>query len=147
MASIQWTDAEGAASLSNDLPAELPGSRLQNFRPRRPHIGDVDHALGDRVRYAFTFGEQPGCTFELQHLPAAKMALMDRLARHVAGGGVVQVTTDDSADRVYPTCQLAEGAEPPEPVLSDSVHLEYTMSFALVDVRGAAATPMLCVYE
>jgi len=135
---------DGAArTLSNGRPA--PADRFSGWAPRSRPIGPRSHAMADGALHAFVFRWDYGATFELRGIPAAQMATMERLVRHLATGGTIVVNTGDIASRSY-TVGLAPGAEPPDPALSDARQLTYTMSFAVIN-RAASPGPMLCIYK
>lgn len=132
-----------ARTLSNGRAA--PMDRFANWAPRSRPIGPRAHAMADGALHAFVFRWDYGATFELRGIPAAQMATMERLVRHLAVGGTATVNTGDVANRSY-TVGLAPGAEPPDPTLSDPRRLEYSMQFSVIN-RAADPGPMLCIYK
>lgn len=142
VATITWTDGGGAASLSNGLP--VPASRFSNWNPSSPVIGDQAEALGTGTLYMFSFRNDYLVTFDLKQIPRSSLATMLRLQRHLMGGGTVSVNTGDAASHVYATCCLQKGANP-EPKMSDTKNVEYSMTFALRNIAGSPVD-MLCAY-
>lgn len=143
MASIQWTDATGAAELTHAHDGTV-GSRFRSWTPVARAHGVKAHEMESRTRHAFIFGQVYGARFAFDAIPHTNMALMDRLVRHLDGGGTVTVVTDDASSRTY-TCCLAPEADLPDPELSDAVLLHYTMAFDLVNV-AASPSAMIVTY-
>ena len=139
--SISWTDAIGAASLTNGKP--VPGDRFSNWTPRNTPIGDAQNALGTGARFMFAFRTDYTASFELRGIPTTDQSLALRLIAHLEGGGSCSVATGDGAARTYGTCTLAPGARP-ELTMSDPVFIEYTLALELLN---SAAAAMLCIYE
>lgn len=142
MASLQWTDALGAASLTNLKPA--PGDRFAGWEPFILPIGPRRHTLGTGTLQRFVFRDDYGARFELTQIPNTEVALMLRLQQHLLSGGTVVVTCADADLNEYEDCELAPGAEP-EVVLTDRGLLEYAFRVALVS-RAVPPVPMLCRY-
>lgn len=139
--SIDWTDETGAASLTNGK--SRPGDRFSNWNPRSVPFGvSVNTLAGDLI--VFEDREDHSASFEIPGIPYASLDLMLRLQNHLEGGGTVQVTTGDSASRVYPTCSLAPGADVSID-LTDKVTVEYTVAFNLLNVAGSRVQ-MLAIY-
>lgn len=141
MAAIAWTDAIGAASLTNGVP--VPGDRFRTWLPVSRPVGAIATSLGTGQRYMFAFRTDRMAGFTLAEIPMASLALVVRLIAHLEGGGTVSVTTGDNASRVYATCGLAEGAEP-QLTQQDATNLTYALSLTLVNL--GSTDPMLCDY-
>lgn len=138
--SISWTDATGAASLTNGKP--VPGDRFGNWTPRNPPVNDAENSLADGVLHTFEFRVDYTAAFELRGIPNTSQDLALRLMLHLERGGAVSVATGDAAARTYGSCKLAPGTKP-EFTLSDPVYIEYTLSLVLLNT---AAASMLCIY-
>lgn len=138
--SISWTDATGAASLTNGKP--VPGDRFSNWTPRNTPVGDAQHSLGTGARYMFAFRTDYTASLELRGIPNSNQSLVLRLIAHLEGGGSCSVATGDAAARTYGTCTLAPGTKP-EITLSDPAFIEYTLSLVLLNT---VAGSMLCIY-
>jgi hypothetical protein len=137
--SLQWTDASGAATLTNGKPA--PGDRFTAWTPFTAPIGPRYAALGTGVLFSWAHRIDYGASFQLVEIPRTSLDLVMRLVRHLIAGGVVTVNTGDSAARVY-----SAGLRPEtEPRLerSDRQNIEYTLSLELINRTGA---DMLCTY-
>jgi hypothetical protein len=131
---IDFTDATGAASLSNTRP--VPLDRFANWTPRSVPIGPSETALGTGQKYAFVFRDDHMASFEIRGIPNTQMAIMLRLERHLEAGGQVSVTTGDALGSVYATCCLAPDQHP-SITLSDSQNLEYAFQVSLLNVAGS----------
>ncbi|HWL41021.1 MAG TPA: hypothetical protein VNO75_12370 [Gemmatimonadaceae bacterium] len=142
MANIAFTDAIGAATLTNGKPA--PGDRFSSWNPSSPPVGVDEEAVGTGLLHTFTFRDDYLVSFELKQIPRTEQAIMLRLQRHLRKGGLVAVNTQDAANRSYPTCCLVKGTNP-EPKLADTKNIEYSMAFML---RNVAAVPadFICIY-
>ena len=147
MASIAFTDGTGAATLDNGLTAIAGGvgSRFRGWTSLPRVVGPRRYALGSGVPAVFRFRTDYLATFELPHIPQAQVTVLDRLMAHLASGGTCSVATGDDAARTYPTCALAEGAEP-EKRLSDPQDLRWSLVLTLVNVAGSPV-PMTCLYS
>lgn len=141
MASISWTDDEGVALLTNGVPA--PGDRFRGWLPMSRPVGAMDTSLGTGRRYMFAFRYDRMASFTLEQIPMAELDLVVRLISHLESGGTCTVTTGDTANRVYLTCGLAEGAEP-QLTQQDAANLTYALSLTLVNLGNT--DPMLCDY-
>lgn len=141
MASIDWTDSTGAASLTNGHTGRL--ARFQGWTPLPATIADDAEALTG-TRYAFVFAQCYDATFRLELIPDASVPTVARLIRHLLNAGTVSVTTGDTAARVYATCQAPIDA-PPVLEMTDRALREWTLTLTL---RNTAAAPgeMLCTY-
>ena len=138
--SISFTDAIGAATLSNGRA--VPMDRFANWLPSSTVIGPKENALGTGELFTFAFRTDYAASFEIRDIPNSQMSIMLRLQRHLSGGGAVSVATGDSAARVYANCKLAPGAEA-KIALANPQELLYTFSVALLNLAGA---DMLCTY-
>lgn len=138
--SITWTDATGAATLTNGKP--VPADRFSGWTPDVPLVKAESRALATGQPYPFLFRTDNVASFALAQIPNTKQDLAIRLIAHLGGGGVVTVNTGDVALRSYTSCYLAAGAVP-RLALTDPRTLEYTLSLTLLNTAGA---PMLCVY-
>ena len=143
MASIAWTDAQGAATLTNGKSGAA--SRFAQWTPVDGFDGDARQGPGMNAPAAFVLREHVGARFALPFVPAGSLGLVVRLKRHLErGGGSCVVTTDDAASRVYPTCFLYP-ASTVTWELTDPAEQEFTVSLTVAD-RQASPSPMLCVY-
>lgn len=140
MASISF----GGQTLTN-AHAGTPGSRFTSWAPVSRVVGPKHALLATGARRAWAFRTEHGATFTFAEIPNAQLATMAALALHLDGGGTVEVVTDDADARIYPTCGLMEGADPPVIELTDSRLLFYSMALSLVRLDGVAE-PMLAVY-
>ncbi len=141
-ASLQFTDADGSAAITNGKSG--PGARFSGWTPIPVTFGDSEDGLGDGVLYTFTFGDRMDARFALTQIPNDQQPLLERLRRHLTAGGIVHVITGDVADREYTTCQMVKGA-PPELEMTDRQLLEWTVTLTLRNV-APDPQPMLCVY-
>jgi hypothetical protein len=142
MASIAFTDGDGAATLQNGVPN--PGNRFRGWTPRTMPVGAAETSLGTGARFMFAFRTDHTATFTMTEIPMASLATALRLMAWLLGGGTCAVTTGDNASRVYPTCGLAEGTAP-ELVQQDAANLTYALTLTLVNLAGTP-TAMLCDY-
>jgi hypothetical protein len=141
VASISWTDATGAATLSNGKP--VPGDRFAAWTPDNVPIADTENALADGALHVFEFRSDYIASFEIRGIPNTEQSLALRLMQHLRRGGSCSVATGDASARTYGTCKLAPGTDP-KLVLSDTDFIEYTLSLVLLNT-GAAS--MLCIYS
>jgi hypothetical protein len=143
-ASLQFTDAQGSAAITNEKPGR--GARFAGWTPLGPPAAELATELATPgVVHGFVFGERYEATFRLEYIPNPQVPLIVRLARHLKSGGTVHVITDDAAGREYPTCQMVESA-PPTYEKADRALQEWTLT---VTLRNVAPVPeeMLCLYE
>lgn len=140
MASIQFTDATGSATLTNSKPS--PANRFTGWTPSQPPYGPAGFAVGTGLRYMFHIRTDNKVSFELVGIPRSSMSVMLRLQRHLLFGGTVTVNTQDTSNRSY-TCGLGEDGEV-SIELSDTNLLEYTMRFS--GLLNTASTQMICLY-
>jgi hypothetical protein len=139
---IDWTDAVGAASLSNGKA--VPMDRFSSWTPGSEPIGPVEHAVGTGQRYVFPFRTDHTASFEIREIPNTSMALMLRLKEHLLRGGQCSVTTGDTLSSVYATCSLAPDTRP-SIAMTDARELLYTFAVVLLNVAGSPVR-MICVY-
>lgn len=127
--SIAWTDATGAATLTNGLPN--PGWRLGNWTPRDESIGPTAIQLGTGRIYGAKFRRDGLVAFEMRNIPGSNLPLMLRLKLHLMKGGTVTLTTDNElASRWATAATLAPGTVP-SVQFADDVMLEYTLAVSL----------------
>lgn len=140
MASIDFTDSTGAATLESPMPS--PGDRFANWTPFPVPVADRKWGLGNAQPHQFAYRTDYRASFEIRNLDAEDMPVVDRLIRHLSDGGQVTVNTDDVNAAVY-TCYLAEDTVP-ELSFADADLIEYTLALVLTNT---AAQPMLCQYR
>lgn len=145
MASITFTDATGTATLDNGMTgvAAGVGSRFSGWTSYGKPIGPARNALGTGTLYRFTFRIDYSAKFEMQQIPNANVAVLDRLILHLLSGGIITVTTGDGAAHTYNNCCLAPGAEPEKRMMDPR---EITWALGLVVINLSAA-PMTCLYS
>lgn len=145
MASIQFTDAAGTATVTNGLDAIATGvaSRFASWVPFQRAIGPVATSLGTGARSMFRFRTDYGASFRVTEIPVARLPEVLRLMAHLEAGGTCLVFTDDAFGRAYGNCCLAPNAEP-SLELVDTTDLTYALSLALLNLD---AEPMLCDYS
>lgn len=142
MASIDFTDSTGAASLTNGKSGGP--ARFSNWVPSQMPVGPKAASLGTGQVYRWTHRTDYAARFELRHIPNTSLAVALRLIAHLEAGGTVTVVTGDSASNSYANCTLAPDADLSNALqLSNPPMLEYTLSLAVVNLSGA---PMLCTY-
>lgn len=139
MASIAFTDATGAATLTNGAPAPL--DRFSGWTPDLDDIGPTDAALGTGLTFHWSHRVDYLASLELPLLQVSTLAVALRLKRHLLTGGACTVTTGDSASNVY-TCRLAPGSVP-EIEYRDRQLVEYAFK---VKLKNAAQAPLICLY-
>lgn len=146
MASITFTDGTGTATLDNGLTASAGGvgSRFAEWVPFTRRVGERATALGTGASYAFTFRIDYGASFTMRDLPNTAQSVALRLVRHLEGGGVCTVTTDDAAARTYANCSIDPEGGSPSLAFQDAQYLTYSLSVTLVNLSGA---DMLCQYS
>lgn len=142
MASVTWTDAVGAASLSPNVGAVASASRFNGWRPFPAVTGPMHYRLGSGAPMREILRRESRATFVIPRVAPDAVALAHRLVEHLEGGGTVTVNTTDLAARTY-TCTLCEGGEAsidgPDPV-----ELWYSVRLTL---RSTAAGIMECIYR
>lgn len=142
-ASIAFTDAAGAATLTNGNAT--PGDRLAGWTPGDADEGERAVGLGTGATHAFPLRTLEAASFTLEDIPAASLGIALRLKRHLLNGGVCTVATGDSAGHTYPGCGLAPDTTP-EIRQTDRVECRYAMTLALANL-AAPTTPMLADYS
>lgn len=147
--SITFTDAIGAASLTNEKPA--PGDRFSGWHPiTRPGGGEGVNRQSDQLLVMMRVRDDYMCRFELRGIPSTRTGgvaptdLADRLIYHLMNGGTCVVNTGDAQANSYATCSLRKGFVPTL-TLTDEALLEYTLTLELVNVAGSPAR-MVCRY-
>lgn len=140
MASVTFTDATGAATLSNGWPA--PANRFANWTPDAVPVGPRAVALGTGLTSQFQFRVDYLAAFEIDKLVSTDLSVAQRLKLHLLGGGQCTVATEDVSSNSY-TCVLAPGTVP-EITFSDRKRLRYSMRLA---VKNTSAAHLLCQYE
>jgi hypothetical protein len=142
MATITFTDAQGAATLSNGLTG--PASRFSEWTPDVDRIGDRRVSLGTGVTHEFLYRQDFVATFAIDHLPLTALPTAARFKAHAMRGETFSVNTQDMANRAY-LCRLRPATEP-EITMTDRTLLEYRLS---VEVISADAPPVLleCRYR
>lgn len=136
--SIAFNDGS-AATLTNGK--NLYGDRFRNWVPMPAPEASRVVCLGTGLVAEWRFRTDYGAAFELPYIPADSLDVVDRLIRHLYGGGSCTVTTGDSASHVY-TCTLFPGSTPAL-ALEDRVLMEYTLSLKL---RNSGNAVMECLY-
>lgn len=138
--SITWTDAGGAATLTNGKP--VPADRFTGWTPGSPVVKAEAASLATGQPFPFVFRNDYTATFALDKIPNTSQATVLRLIRWLESGGVVTVNTGDAASRTYASCYLPVGVRPGF-ALSNPRFLEYTLTLTLANIAGA---DMLCAY-
>jgi hypothetical protein len=145
-AKIDFTDATGAASLTNGKP--VPGDRFANWTPSITPIGDAAARLSDGAVTMFRTRTDYGASFELPMIPStgasSALTVAMRLVAHLMSGGQCSVTTGDAASSVYATCGLKPGTVP-SLGMTDKRTIEYTLSVSLINLAGSPVA-MVCRY-
>ena len=146
-AHINWVDGIGSAQLDNGMTAIAGGygSQFVGWKSESKPVGPITNALGTGAAAAFIFRTDYVATFELQEIPNANVALLDRLVAFLLSGGVVSVTCGDSTGAVFATCCLAEGAKPAKKMF-DKNAITWALSVTLVNIAVSPA-PMTCIYN
>lgn len=142
---ISFVDGVGAAQLDNGLTGVAGGvaSRFATWTPDQKPIGPRRSALGTGAPYVFPFRTDYMATFELRYIPAANMAIVQRLIAWLRLGNTCSVTTGDSSAHVYGNCALADGADV-QLRQQDPVEQTWALTLTLVNLDAA---PMLCLYS
>jgi hypothetical protein len=146
-AHINFTDSGGAAQLDNGMTGVAGGygSQFVGWSSKPNPVGPIKSALGTGAAAAFIFRTDYTATFELQEIPNANVAILDRLIAWLLSGGTVSVTCGDSTSAVYATCCLAEGMKP-EKRMFDRNNLTWALKLTLVNIAGSPV-PMTCIYN
>jgi hypothetical protein len=144
MASISFTDAIGAAVLSNGLPA--PADRFAEWLPLYERVGPQRVAGGTGDSYHFPLRHDYGARFVLPQVPAASLDVAVRLKAYLESvdAARISVATGDSSNRTYATCTLWPGSTV-ELVLVDPAEQRYDVRLSVLD-RQTTPGPMRCVY-
>ncbi len=110
MASIEWSDELGFASLDNGLPD--PGSRFMGWEVLTDPIVRKREGLGTGIPYAYRFRSDYGAKFSLREIPdtAARQVVLARLRRHLKEAGTVTINTGDVEGRIF-DCYLYPGGD------------------------------------
>jgi hypothetical protein len=149
MANIQFTDAIGAATLSNQKPS--PADRFSSWVPATIPYGESTTRQSDHATSMFVFGTDYGASFELTKIPVKTIGgvraidIAVRLIAWLLLGGTCTVNTGDADGNSYATCGIKPGTTPTL-MLADKKNLEYTLSLSLINLAGAPV-PMLCHYR
>lgn len=145
MGFVSFTDSIGAAQLDNGMTAIAGGvgSRFRNWISRTIPIGVEGTSLGTGARSTFVFRTDYMASFQMQDIPNANVAKLDRLIAFLLKGGLVNVDTGDSGGNAYASCCLAEGTTP-EKTLFNGNDITWQLSVTLVNLSAA---PMTCLYS
>jgi hypothetical protein len=149
VASIVFTDAVGAATLTNGKNA--PADRFSNWVTDSQPIGESAARQSDGAITMFRFRDEFGARFSLARIPVVTtggVRLVDvaaRLVYHLLNGGTCAVNTADAETNSYATCGLKPGTTP-SLELADPQNLEYTLTLALINLAGSPAR-MVCHYR
>ena len=143
---ITFTDGVGSAQLDNGMTAIAAGvgSRFVGWKSESKPVGDMTNALGTGAAAAFIFRTDYIATFEMQEIPNANVAILDRLVAWLLSGGTVSVTCGDTTSAVYATCCLAEGTKPQKKMF-DKNAITWALSLTLVNI-AVSPSPMTCIY-
>jgi len=143
---LNFTDGIGAAQLDNGMTGVAGGygSHFVNWTSETTPSGDAKYALATGQRVMFTFRTDYTAEFELQEIPNANTAILDRLIAWLLSGGQVSVTCGDSTSAVYATCGLAEGSTP-QKKLFDNINMTWSVKMKLVNLAGSPV-PMTALY-
>lgn len=144
---ITFTDAIGSAQLDNGMTAIAAGtgSRFAGWTSESKPIGPMKAALGTGAAAAFIFRTDYIATFEMQEIPNANVAILDRLMAWLLAGGTVSVTCGDTTGAVYATCCLAEGTKPAKRMF-DKASITWALKLTLVNI-AVSPVPMTCIYS
>lgn len=138
-AQIAFTDATGAATLSNGL--EAPFDRFGAWTPDVVEIGKKRAGAGSGVSSLYRFRTDFVVSLRVEYLPASMLAIAHRLKQHLISGGTCTVDTGDIAAHSY-TCMIQPGTVPTIE-LADRQYFEYALTLQL---RNQAAAPLICEY-
>lgn len=146
-ASISFTDAIGAAVLTNGKP--MPGGRFSAWTPNTVAVGDAAELQSTGARVMFKIRDDYTASFELRGIPcdstSGLLDIADRLTNWLESGGTCAVATGDAVGSTYATCGIAKGAKPTLK-MSDPKNIEYTLTLALVNLAGTPVR-MVCRYK
>jgi len=146
--SISFTDAFGAATLTNQKP--FPADRFGAWEPHTVPIGTAVARQSDGAISMFIYRTDYGASFELRAIPSLEIAgvsmnqIADRLVAWLLQGGTCSISTGDADSNVYPTCGLKVGSSP-SCRLADPQMLEYTLGLEVVNL-AASPVQMVCRY-
>lgn len=140
MASIDYSDDDGATSFSNGLPA--PADRFNGWTPLSPVVGAEAEALGTGEGFIFEFRADYGVSFTITEIAQDNAAAALRLIRHLNRFGEVEVVTDDLDGRTY-TAKKWKGQEPTLSAL-DPKRRTHTLKLTL---KSTTATDMIAIYS
>jgi hypothetical protein len=146
-AHINFTDGIGSAQLDNGMTAVAGGygSQFVGWMSESKPVGPIKAALGTGAAAAFIFRTDYLATFELQEIPNANVAILDRLMAWLSAGGTVSVTCGDSTSAVYATCCLAESTKPAKRMF-DKQSITWALKLTLVNI-AVSPVPMTCIYN
>lgn len=144
---ITFTDATGAATLSNGMTAIAGGvgSRFVSWNSDSNPFGPEKNALGTGQLYKFTFRTDYTASFEIQDIPNSSVTIIDRFLAWLRAGGQVHVYTGDNAAREYATCCLAPGARVTKRMFNNQ-DITWAVSMTLLNV-ASTPVPMTCIYD
>jgi hypothetical protein len=149
MAQITFTDAVGAATLTNNFAD--PASRFANWTPMTRPFGDSVSRLSDGAITMFITRRDYGASFDLVGIPVKAqsggtnlVAVADRLIAWLLSGGQCNVATGDSLGSDYPTCGLWPGTTPTLRMTNPKT-LEYTLSLQVINL-AVSPVRLDCVY-
>jgi hypothetical protein len=144
---LTFTDSGGAAQLDNGMTAIAGGvgSRFRNWTSESIPIGVDKTCLGTGQRVMFVFRTDYKATFEMEEIPNANVAILDRLIAWLLLGNACAVYTGDSSNNSYATCGLAEGAKPAK-AMFDKNNITWKLTLSLVNLAGSPSA-MTCIYS
>lgn len=142
MASIQWTDGTGAATIAPRVGGVSAASRFNNWEPMPVVVGPRHHRLGSGAPMVEVLRIDRVVSFTVPMLFAEDQALADRLIIHAMSGGTFTVNTTDLAARTY-TCTIPEGGAITFG-FADGQEMRYELR---VQARNTAAAAMQCIYR
>lgn len=126
--SLSWTDAEGAATLTNGKLT--PADRYADWTVSRRPIGPEAVQVNTGRIYRTEYRRDQLVRFEARYIPESQTALMARLQYHLLKGGEVTLVGDRTAAAQFATCVISPGTEP-NIRQSDPRLREYTFSVEL----------------
>jgi len=141
--SIQFTDEDGAVTLTNGKP--VPGDRLAGWVPLINVVGDFPVGYGNGITYGWVARTDYGARFALEYIPQASLESVIRLIRWLTRGqsndvgGTATLNTGDKFGNVY-TVRIWPGFRPEPPELMDRETLEHRM---VLEVLNTEQQPML----